>query len=147
MKRPWPGLMRGVYGDPDRFRDTYFVQFPGVYFTGDGAMHRITFGPNGDVDIDRLEGNGRPIGFNENGRQLYVSQGGELRVVTIPGGQSKTVSTSVEFVEDFDATKVAAFEQGWGEMRDGFYNTDYHGANWPGVRDRFRRTIRSPRRS
>jgi len=37
IKRPWPGLMRGVYGDPDRFRNTYFVQFPGVYTTGDGA--------------------------------------------------------------------------------------------------------------
>jgi acetyl-CoA synthetase len=37
MKRPWPGLMRGVYGDPKRFKDTYFVRFPGVYTTGDGA--------------------------------------------------------------------------------------------------------------
>ncbi len=37
IKRPWPGLMRGVYGDPTRFKDTYFVRFPGVYTTGDGA--------------------------------------------------------------------------------------------------------------
>ncbi|MEW6489229.1 MAG: acetate--CoA ligase [Thermodesulfobacteriota bacterium] len=37
IKRPWPGLMRGVYGDPDRFRQTYFVQYDGYYFTGDGS--------------------------------------------------------------------------------------------------------------
>jgi acetyl-CoA synthetase len=37
VKRPWPGLMRGVFGEPDRFKQTYFVQFPGVYTTGDGA--------------------------------------------------------------------------------------------------------------
>ena len=37
LQRPWPGLMRGVYGDPERFKRTYFVQFPGVYNTGDGA--------------------------------------------------------------------------------------------------------------
>ncbi len=37
IKRPWPGLMRRVYGDPNRFRETYFVRFPGVYTTGDGA--------------------------------------------------------------------------------------------------------------
>jgi acetyl-CoA synthetase len=37
VKRPWPGLMRGVYGDRERFKNTYFVQFPGVYTTGDGA--------------------------------------------------------------------------------------------------------------
>ncbi len=37
IRRPWPGIMRGVFGDPDRFRQTYFVQYPGMYFTGDGA--------------------------------------------------------------------------------------------------------------
>src|SRR3989339_1582724 len=37
IKQDWPGMMRGVYGDPKRFFDTYFNHFPGVYFTGDGA--------------------------------------------------------------------------------------------------------------
>jgi acetyl-CoA synthetase len=37
IKRPWPGIMRGVYKDPMRFQETYFIQFPGFYFTGDGA--------------------------------------------------------------------------------------------------------------
>jgi len=37
IRRSWPGLMRGVFGDPDRFYQTYFVQQPGFYFTGDGA--------------------------------------------------------------------------------------------------------------
>ncbi len=37
IKRPWPGQMRGVYGDPDRFRQTYFIQYDGFYFSGDGA--------------------------------------------------------------------------------------------------------------
>jgi len=37
IKRPWPGLMRRVYGDPERFKNTYFIKFPGVYTTGDGA--------------------------------------------------------------------------------------------------------------
>jgi acetyl-CoA synthetase len=33
----WPGQMRTVYGDHQRFHDTYFLQYPGYYFTGDGA--------------------------------------------------------------------------------------------------------------
>lgn len=37
IKHPWPGLMRGVYGEPERFKETYFTRFPGVYNTGDGA--------------------------------------------------------------------------------------------------------------
>lgn len=37
ITEPWPGIMRGVYKEPERFRRTYFSQFPGMYFTGDGA--------------------------------------------------------------------------------------------------------------
>ncbi|MEE8483182.1 MAG: acetate--CoA ligase [Nitrospinota bacterium] len=37
IKKPWPGLMRTVYGHHDRFVETYFSQYPGMYFTGDGA--------------------------------------------------------------------------------------------------------------
>jgi acetyl-CoA synthetase len=37
IRKSWPGFMRTVYGDPDRFKTQYFVQIPGLYFTGDGA--------------------------------------------------------------------------------------------------------------
>jgi acetyl-CoA synthetase len=37
MTRPWPSQMRTVYGDHKRFAETYFSQYPGYYFTGDGA--------------------------------------------------------------------------------------------------------------
>jgi acetyl-CoA synthetase len=37
IRRPWPGMMRSVYGDPKRFQETYFEQFPGYYVTGDGC--------------------------------------------------------------------------------------------------------------
>ncbi len=63
---PWPSMMRGVYGDSKRFFDTYFSQFPGYYFTGDGATRdkdgyfRIT----GRVD-DVLNVSGHRIGSAE----------------------------------------------------------------------------------
>ena len=37
LKTSWPGQMRTIYGDHKRFIETYFSQFPGYYFTGDGA--------------------------------------------------------------------------------------------------------------
>ncbi|MBV5273185.1 MAG: acetate--CoA ligase [Lamprocystis purpurea] len=37
LTQPWPAIMRSVYGDHQRFIDTYFKQYPGSYFTGDGA--------------------------------------------------------------------------------------------------------------
>ncbi len=37
IKRPWPSMLRTIYGDPDRFKQQYWSQFPGLYYTGDGA--------------------------------------------------------------------------------------------------------------
>ena len=37
LKRPWPAMLRGIYGDPERYRETYWTRFPGMYFAGDGA--------------------------------------------------------------------------------------------------------------
>jgi acetyl-CoA synthetase len=37
IKFPWPAMARTIYGDHQRFRDTYFSTFPGKYFTGDGC--------------------------------------------------------------------------------------------------------------
>ena len=34
---PWPGMARTVWGDPQRYKETYFSRFPGLYFTGDGV--------------------------------------------------------------------------------------------------------------
>ena len=37
LKRPWPSMIRGVWGDPQRFKETYWDRFPDAYFAGDGA--------------------------------------------------------------------------------------------------------------
>ena len=37
LKRPWPAMLRGIYGDPERYQQTYWSRFPGMYFAGDGA--------------------------------------------------------------------------------------------------------------
>ncbi|WP_404371282.1 acetate--CoA ligase [Corallococcus coralloides] len=37
VTKPWPSMLRTVYGDPDRYVNTYFSELPGMYFTGDGA--------------------------------------------------------------------------------------------------------------
>ncbi|ALM47691.1 acetyl-CoA synthetase [Flavobacterium psychrophilum] len=38
IKFPWPGMARTIWGDHQRFKETYFTTFPGKYFTGDGAL-------------------------------------------------------------------------------------------------------------
>lgn len=66
IKRPWPGLARTIWGDHDRYRQTYFSTYLGRYFTGDGAKrdeegnYRIT----GRVD-DVINVSGHRIGTAE----------------------------------------------------------------------------------
>jgi len=37
LRRPWPAMLRGIYKADDRYHETYWSRFPGVYFAGDGA--------------------------------------------------------------------------------------------------------------
>jgi acetyl-CoA synthetase len=37
LDQPWPGMLRGIWGDPERFAETYWSRFEGLYFAGDGA--------------------------------------------------------------------------------------------------------------
>jgi acetyl-CoA synthetase len=39
LRKPWPGMLRGIWGDPQRFKETYWSKYDGTYFAGDGA-HR-----------------------------------------------------------------------------------------------------------
>ncbi|MCO4794223.1 MAG: acetate--CoA ligase [Bacteriovoracaceae bacterium] len=66
MNRPWPGIARTIWGDHERYKQTYFSTYPGKYFTGDGARrdekgnYRIT----GRVD-DVMNISGHRIGTAE----------------------------------------------------------------------------------
>ena len=66
VKFPWPSMARTIYGDHNRFRETYFSKFKNKYFTGDGClidedgMYRIT----GRVD-DVLVVSGHNLGTAE----------------------------------------------------------------------------------
>jgi acetyl-CoA synthetase len=37
LDKPWPGMLRGIWGEDQRYKDTYWSRFPGIYFAGDGA--------------------------------------------------------------------------------------------------------------
>jgi acetyl-CoA synthetase len=37
LKKPWPSMLRGIWGDPERYKQVHWSRFPGMYFPGDGA--------------------------------------------------------------------------------------------------------------
>jgi acetyl-CoA synthetase len=86
IQRPWPGMMRTVYGDHQRFVDTYFKTYPGLYFTGDGARRD----PDGDYWItgrvdDVLNVSGHRLGTAEVESALVLHHAvAEAAVVGFP---------------------------------------------------------------
>ena len=76
LKTSWPGQMRTIYGDQNRFIEVYFSQFPGYYFTGDGAKRDKEgyYWITGRVD-DVLNVSGHRIGTAEVEGAIGKSEG------------------------------------------------------------------------
>ena len=121
IKSSWPGQMRTVYGDHQRFMDTYFSQFPGYYFTGDGAKRDEDgyYWITGRVD-DVLNVSGHRIGTAEvEGGIGKTDNVAEAAVVGFPHdikGQGifafVTLMTGVEPSDDIkDAIKQKVAEE------------------------------------
>ncbi|MBI3774524.1 MAG: acetate--CoA ligase [Gammaproteobacteria bacterium] len=86
ITRSWPGQMRSVYGDHQRFVETYFSQYPGNYFTGDGARRDADgyYWITGRVD-DVLNVSGHRLGTAEVESALVLHHSvAEAAVVGFP---------------------------------------------------------------
>jgi len=86
IKNDWPGIMRGVFGDPERFYKTYFSTYRGYYLTGDGARRDADgdYWITGRVD-DVINVSGHRIGTAEVESALVLhSQVAEAAVVGYP---------------------------------------------------------------
>jgi acetyl-CoA synthetase len=113
LTQSWPGQMRGVWGDPDRFFATYFTAYPGKYFTGDGCRrdadgyHWIT----GRVD-DVINVSGHRMGTAEVESALVAhSHVAEAAVVGFPHeikgqGIYAYVTVNADITPDDDLRRV-----------------------------------------
>ena len=116
ITRPWPGQMRTVYGDHQRFVDTYFSTYPGMYFTGDGARRDQDgyYWITGRVD-DVLNVSGHRLGTAEIESALVLHDAvAEAAVVGYPhdikGQGIYAYVTLVKGVEPSDALKAELVE-------------------------------------
>jgi acetyl-CoA synthetase len=125
ISRPWPGIMRGVFGDPERFRKTYFTTFPGRYFTGDGCRRDEDgyYWITGRVD-DVINVSGHRLGTAEVESALVSHSGvAEAAVVGFPHdikGQGiyayVTLKQGVEPTEALRAELVLHVRKGIGPL-------------------------------
>lgn len=122
---PWPSMMRGVYGDAKRFKDTYFSQYKGFYFTGDGARRDKDgyYWITGRVD-DVLNVSGHRIGTAEIESALVANTSvAEAAVVGFPHdikGQGiyayVTPKNGVNITSDFKRELIATVEKMIGKI-------------------------------
>ncbi len=113
---PWPGQMRSVYGDHQRFIDTYFTTYPGMYFSGDGARRDRDgyYWITGRVD-DVLNVSGHRLGTAELESALVLHKDvAEAAVVGFPhdikGQGIYAYVTLVKGVQPEDALKRELIE-------------------------------------
>ncbi|MDQ4147715.1 MAG: acetate--CoA ligase, partial [Pseudomonadota bacterium] len=111
MKFPWPGQMRTVYGDHERFKNTYFDVYPGYYFSGDGARRDDDgyYWITGRVD-DVINVSGHRMGTSEIESALVLHDSvAEAAVVGFPHEQKGqgiyAYVTLMEGVEPSDELK------------------------------------------
>jgi len=94
LRKPWPGMLRGIWGDAKRYQEQYWSRFPGSYFTGDGA-HRDKdgyFWVMGRVD-DVMNVSGHRIGTMEVESAL-VSHG-KVAEAAVVGRPDDLIGTAI----------------------------------------------------
>ncbi len=104
IKSPWPAMLRTLYGDPDRFENTYWQQYPGLYFTGDGAWKDKDgyFWIMGRVD-DVLNVSGHRIGTMEV----------ESALVEHPAAAEAAVIGKVHEIKGHSITAFVTLKEGY----------------------------------
>jgi acetyl-CoA synthetase len=98
VRKPWPGMLRGIWGDPQRYEDTYWSKWKKLYFAGDGA-HRDTrgyFWIMGRID-DVMNVSGHRIGTMEV-ESAIVSHGQVAEAAVVGRPDELTGTAIVAFV-------------------------------------------------
>jgi len=107
LRKPWPGMLRGIWGDDERYKETYWSSYKGLYFAGDGA-HRDKdgyFWVMGRVD-DVINVSGHRIGTMEVESAL-VSHDRVAEAAVVGRPDEITGTAIVAFVTPVGGTKVS----------------------------------------
>ena len=74
--------------------------------------------------------------FSPDNKELYYLENGRIGVVNLEG-RSRALAVTAEMDVDFSREKMQVFRQAWTYLRDNFYDSNYHGANWETVRSEY----------
>lgn len=92
------------------------------------VARQLTSSPGGKSDLQ----------FSPDGNEVWFLHRGRISAVNIDSGDTRQLSVEAGMEVDLAAEKRAAFRQAWSELDEFFYDADFHGADWDGIRERFR---------
>ena len=82
--------------------------------------------------------------FSPDSKEIFFIENGRIGVVNLEG-RSRPLAVTAEMDVDFSREKMEMFRQGWSYIRDFFYDSDFHGVNWQGVRAQYEPLIAGAR--
>lgn len=82
--------------------------------------------------------------FSPDSKEIFFIENGRIGVVNLEG-RSRPLAVTAEMDVDFSREKTEIFRQGWSYIRDFFYDSDFHGVNWNGVRTQYEPLIAGAR--
>ena len=88
------------------------------------------------------------VHFLPDGKRIYYNDGGRIHTLGLSEdggkeGDSRVIETIAEVEIDFHLQKMQAFNEAWRLIRDSFYDTEFHGCNWEGLRETFSPLVQS----
>jgi tricorn protease len=82
--------------------------------------------------------------FSPDSKEVFYLENGRINIVNLEG-RTRPLAVTAEMDVDFAREKMEVFRQAWTLIRDNFYDADYHGANWIGLRDQYESRVSAAR--
>ena len=102
-----------------------------------GQAHLFTYpAGNSGGSLQQLTGTGgrkSQVAFSADGKQLYYMERGQMYVMSMESRKARAIAAVAELDVDFDKEKTLVAEQAWYTQKEGFYDENFHGADWDGV--------------
>jgi tricorn protease len=83
--------------------------------------------------------------FTSDSRELFYVEGGRITYINLDNRQARSVSVTSEMDVDFAREKMEVFRQAWTYLRDGYWDSTFHGLNWDAVRAQYEPVIAGAR--
>ncbi len=77
------------------------------------------------------------IQLSSDGKEVYYIEGGRINSVNIDNKQTKTIAITAEMTADFNERKMEVFNQAWEMQSKGFYDEQFHGADWNAIKTQY----------